>query len=219
MQQACFKSMFQCFKALFQLLFNMIRHVWLWCLVMHNMHDLQCLNACVTPGCYNMDVVVVEWPGSCRVRVSFLCPCWLCTVTSIMSMEHAPCWGPRGSSSCLRVPRAPRARRRHAVGGQAPLMMPRGLGRDGEMSPETPIVPEASPQGLGEIEFVVRALSGWHAVSAFWVPYGGSFSLNVQGVVFYPLLGTLGILIPDSSLRAYGGVEHSFRGLRTRDCG
>jgi hypothetical protein len=32
-------------------------------------------------------------------------------------------------------------------GGQAPLMTPRGLGRGREMSLETPIVPEASPQG------------------------------------------------------------------------
>jgi hypothetical protein len=53
----------------------------------------------------------------------------------------------------------------------------------------------------------------------FWVPYGGPFLTNQQGAVFYPLLGTLGILIPDSSPRACGGVEHSFRGLRTRDCG
>jgi hypothetical protein len=35
-----------------------------------------------------------------------------------------------------------------------------GLGRGGEMSPETPNVPETSPQGSGEIEFVIRALSG-----------------------------------------------------------
>jgi hypothetical protein len=67
--------------------------------------------------------------------------------------------GPRGSPSCLRVPRAPRARQKCAVGGQAPLMMPRGLGRDSEMSLETPIVPKASPQGSGEIEFVIHALT------------------------------------------------------------
>jgi hypothetical protein len=46
-------------------------------------------------------------------------------------------------------------------------MTPLGLGRDGEMSFETSIVPEAFPQGSGEIEFVVRALSGRRAVSAF----------------------------------------------------
>jgi hypothetical protein len=45
-------------------------------------------------------------------------------------------------------------------GGQVPLMTPRGLGQDGEMSPKMPIVPEASPQGSGEIGFVVRALGG-----------------------------------------------------------
>jgi hypothetical protein len=38
--------------------------------------------------------------------------------------------------------------------------MPRGLRRSGEMLPETPIVPEASLQGWGEIEFAIRALSG-----------------------------------------------------------
>jgi hypothetical protein len=57
--------------------------------------------------------------------------------------------------------------------GRVPLMTPRGLGRDREMSPDTPIVPEVSPQGSGEIEFVVRTLSGGHTVSAFWVPYDG----------------------------------------------
>jgi hypothetical protein len=31
----------------------------------------------------------------------------------------------------------------------------------------------------------------------FWGPYD-RVSANVQGAVFYPLLGTLGILIPDS---------------------
>jgi hypothetical protein len=36
----------------------------------------------------------------------------------------------------------------------------RGLRRDREKSPEMPIVPEASPQGSGEMEFVVCALSG-----------------------------------------------------------
>jgi hypothetical protein len=45
-------------------------------------------------------------------------------------------------------------------GCRASLMTPRGLGQGGEMSPETPIVPEASPQGSGEIEFAVCALSG-----------------------------------------------------------
>jgi hypothetical protein len=52
----------------------------------------------------------------------------------------------------------------------------------------------------------------------YWGPYGGALTV-VQGVVFYHPLGTLVILIPDSSPRPYGGVEHSFRGLRTSDCG
>jgi hypothetical protein len=69
-------------------------------------------------------------------------------------------WGPRGSLSCRRVPRAPRARRKHVVGGQALLTTSRGLGRGGEMSPKMSIVPEVAPQGSGEIEFIIRALSG-----------------------------------------------------------
>jgi hypothetical protein len=67
--------------------------------------------------------------------------------------------GPHGSPSCLRVPRAPRARRKCAAGGRALLMTSRGLGPGEEMSPEMPIVPEASLQGSSEIEFFVRALS------------------------------------------------------------
>jgi hypothetical protein len=39
------------------------------------------------------------------------------------------------------------------------LMTSRGLGRGGKMSPEVPISPETSPQGSGEMEFVVRATS------------------------------------------------------------
>jgi hypothetical protein len=69
-------------------------------------------------------------------------------------------WGPRGSPSCLRVPRAPRARRKHAARGQALLMMSWGLERGGEVSPETSVVLEASPQGSGKIEFTIHSLSG-----------------------------------------------------------
>jgi hypothetical protein len=69
-------------------------------------------------------------------------------------------WGARGSPSCLRVPHAHRARWKRAAGGRALLMTPQGLGRGEEMSHEMPIVPEASPQGSGEIEFVVCASSG-----------------------------------------------------------
>jgi hypothetical protein len=82
-------------------------------------------------------------------------------VTSIPSRgASAVVRGPRGSPSCLRVPRAPRARWKRAAGGRVLLMTPWGLGRGREMLPKTPIVPEAPPQGSGEIEFVVRALSG-----------------------------------------------------------
>jgi hypothetical protein len=39
------------------------------------------------------------------------------------------------------------------------LMTSRGLGRGEKMSPEVPISPETSPQGSGEMKFVVRAAS------------------------------------------------------------
>jgi hypothetical protein len=68
-------------------------------------------------------------------------------------------WGPCGSPPCLRVPRGPRVRRKHAAGGRTLLMTPWGFGRGGEMSPEMPIMPEASPQSSDKTEFAIRALS------------------------------------------------------------
>jgi hypothetical protein len=67
--------------------------------------------------CGGMDVVMGEWLGSCQVWSSFSCSCWLCTVMSITSMGASTVvGGPHGSPSCLRVPRAPRARRKRAAG-------------------------------------------------------------------------------------------------------
>jgi hypothetical protein len=67
--------------------------------------------------CRGMDVVVVEWPGSCWVKAWFPCSYWLCTVTSVPSAgAGAAVGGPRGSLYCLRVPRVPRARRKYAEG-------------------------------------------------------------------------------------------------------
>jgi hypothetical protein len=42
---------------------------------------------------------------------------------------------------------------------RALLMTSQGLRRGGEMSPETLILPETSPQGSGGMEFVARAAS------------------------------------------------------------
>jgi hypothetical protein len=56
------------------------------------------------------------------------------------------------------------------VGGRAPLMTPQGLERGGEMSPETPIVSEASPQGSGEIEFAVCAFERLTCCQSFLGP-------------------------------------------------
>jgi hypothetical protein len=66
-------------------------------------------------------------------------------------------WGPRGSPSCQRVPRVPRARRKYAEGvGRFDDVM--GARARRKLSPETPISPETFPQGSGvEVDF--RALS------------------------------------------------------------
>ena len=62
--------MFQMFRSSFSIVIYMIRHVWLGCLMMHDMYDLQCLNAGVTPGCYRcslrtmLNPVVILLPSS-----------------------------------------------------------------------------------------------------------------------------------------------------------
>jgi hypothetical protein len=50
-------------------------------------------------------------------------------------------------------------RDRSKLRGSVLLMTPRGLGRGGEMSPDTLISSETSPQGSGGMEFFVRAAS------------------------------------------------------------
>jgi hypothetical protein len=72
---------------------------------------------------------------------------------------------------------------------------------------------------LGQDRVCRSRLERLTCCQCFLGPLRWAYLTNMQGAVFYPLLGTLGILIPDSSLRAFGGVEHSFRGLRTRDYG
>jgi hypothetical protein len=59
-------------------------------------------------------------------------------------------WGPRGSPSSLRVPRAPRARRKYAerIGRFDDVT---GARARQKMSSEAPISLETFPQGLGEI--------------------------------------------------------------------
>ena len=56
MQHLRFTSMFRMFRSRVSIIIYMIRYVWLGCLMMHNMHDLQCLNAGITPGCYTVVV-------------------------------------------------------------------------------------------------------------------------------------------------------------------
>ena len=45
--------MFQMFQNNVLVVIHMIRHVWFGFLMMHDMRDLQCLNAGITPGCYS----------------------------------------------------------------------------------------------------------------------------------------------------------------------
>jgi hypothetical protein len=67
--------------------------------------------------CRGMDVIVVEWPGSCWVRAWFPCSYSLCTVTSVPSAGvGAVVGGPRGSTSFQRAPRVPRVRRKYTEG-------------------------------------------------------------------------------------------------------
>jgi hypothetical protein len=88
------------------------------------------------------------------------------------------------------------------------LMMSRGFRRSGKMSPEVSISPETSPQGSGEMEFVVRVASDWHVVRAF----GGSGLLGPlrwgfsdrAGWRILPSVGYPSILIPNSSPEPMG---------------
>ena len=56
MQHSCFTSMFHMFRSMVLVIMYIIRHGYLGCLMMHNMHDLQCLNAGITPGCYTRNL-------------------------------------------------------------------------------------------------------------------------------------------------------------------
>jgi hypothetical protein len=132
--------------------------------------------------------------------------------------EWVPRLGPPGAPRLARGLHASLGRGGSMPRGSSALMTSRGLGRDEKMAPEAPISPETFPQGSGGMEFVVRATSDWHAVSNFGrsVLLGllrWSFS-NHAGCRILSSVGYPGILIPDSSPRACGGVEHSFRGLR-----
>jgi hypothetical protein len=68
--------------------------------------------------------------------------------------------GPRGTTSCLRVPRAPRARWKHTTGGRALLMMSQGLGQGGRDVARDAYRVRGLSQVSDKIEFFVRALSG-----------------------------------------------------------
>jgi uncharacterized membrane protein len=69
------------------------------------------------------------------------------------------------------------------------------------MLPEAPISPETFLQGSGRMEFVIRATTNWHDISAFGGlvligPLCWGFS-DRAGCRILPFVGYLGILIPD----------------------
>jgi len=64
--------MFHMFRSSVSIVIYMIRHVWLGCLMMHVMHDLQCLNAGITPGCYTLS----GWPSHDGVLSKFSPVIW-----------------------------------------------------------------------------------------------------------------------------------------------
>jgi hypothetical protein len=65
----------------------------------------------------------------------------------------------------------------------------RGLGRGGEISPEMPIVPEASPQGSDEIEFAVCALERLTCCQCFLGPLWWAYKR--AGCYILPTVGYL----------------------------
>jgi hypothetical protein len=79
---------------------------------------------------------------------------------------------------------------KHAVGGRVPLMTPQGLRRGGEISPEMPIVLEASSQGSGEIEFVVCAFERLTHYQCFLDPLWWAY--KHAGCHILPPVGYLG---------------------------
>jgi hypothetical protein len=113
-------------------------------------------------------------------------------------------WGPRGSPSCQRAPRVPRARRKHAKGVRLSRAYVAGVGRINDVTrartrrkppPEAPISPETFPQGSGgtNVGSRLRAtdmLSAPLAGRFYRGPYDGALA-DVQGAVFCHMLGTL----------------------------
>jgi hypothetical protein len=106
--------------------------------------------------------------------------------------------------------------------GLGDLMMSWGLGRGGKMP----------PRRLSRSRPFHKARVGWslsfvpQVTDMLSVPWWASFTGALRwgfndrvGCRILPSVGYPSILMPDSSPRAYGGVEHSFKDLRTSDRG
>jgi hypothetical protein len=117
--------------------------------------------------CRGIDVVVLEWPGSCWVRVRFSCSCWLCTVTSIPSLGAGATIGGPVAHCFARGLHVSLRRGSSKPRGSGAFDDVVGLGRGVEMSSEVLISPETSSQGSGGMEFVICTVSNWHVVRAF----------------------------------------------------
>jgi hypothetical protein len=108
---------------------------------------------------------------------------------------------PRGSLSCLRVPRAPRARQKHAVRGSDAFddvvgawARRRDVARDAYHA-------RGLSARLERDRVCHSCLERLTCCQCFLGPLWWGYLINMQGAVFYPLLGTLGILIPDNRQR------------------
>jgi hypothetical protein len=113
-------------------------------------------------------------------------------------------WGPRGSLSCQRAPRVPRAKRKYAEGVRRSCAYVAGVGcfddvmraRARQKPPlGAPISPETFPQGLGGMKVGSRLratymLSVPLAGRFYRAPYDGALA-DVQGAIFCHPLGTL----------------------------
>ena len=59
------------FRSMVLVIIYIIRHGYLGCLMMHNMHDLQCLNVGITPGCYSILPPTTQlWPPMDEVQLA-----------------------------------------------------------------------------------------------------------------------------------------------------
>jgi hypothetical protein len=108
--------------------------------------------------------------------------------------------GPRGSPSCLRVPRAPQERRKCAAGGSGAFDDTAGARARWRDVARYAYHARGLSTRLGRDRVCRSHLERRTCCQCFLGPLRWASLTNVQSAVFYPLLGTLSILVPDSPL-------------------